>query len=128
MFISSSSSANEFRDTKEISLSKDEQVRVIVKYASVEKLLKFRWTLFTNGGLVFLKSYDKIVSQNMLYLRHKNRSVRVELKPRGADFYNVPYLLIKFKKFDYETNRAFFDLYLSDDTMQIQLKYLKNEE
>ena len=120
--------ANDFIDTKEVSLKKDEQIKIIVKYDSVEKLLKFRWTLYINGGLVLLKSYDKIVSQNILYLRHKNRSFRVELKPRGADYYNVPYLLVKFKKFDYELNRAFFELYLSDDNMQIQLKYLNNEE
>ena len=50
----------------------------------------------------------------------------MELKPRGADFYNVPYLLVKFKKFDYEKNEASFEVFLSDTKNKIMLEYLKN--
>ena len=126
LFVSISVFANDFRDIKKISLKKDEQTKILVKYDSIEKLFKFRWTLYANGGLVIHRSYDKIVAQNILFLRHKNQSFRLELKPRGADFYNVPYVLIKFKKFDYEKNEANFELFLSDEKSQIDLQYLKN--
>jgi len=117
--------ANEFRDVKIISLKKDEIKKIVVKYDGFEKLFKFRWTLYKNGGLVIFRSYDKIVAQNILYLRHKNQSFRVELKTRGTDFYNVPYLLVKFKEFDFVNNEAVFELFLSDKQEQIRLKYLK---
>jgi hypothetical protein len=109
----------------EISLKKDEQKKILVKYSDKEKLFKFRWTLYKNGGLVVLRSYDKIVAQNVLYLRHENQSFRLELKPRGSDFYNTPYLLVKFEKFNKETNEAVFKLLLSDKKLQITLKDLK---
>lgn len=99
--------------------------KILVKYDGKEKLLKFRWTLFKNGGLVVFKSYDRIVSQNNLYMRYKNQSIRQELKTRGADFYNVPYILIRFKDFKYDTNEAVFELLLSDASMSVALKYLK---
>ena len=120
----SSLHANEFRDIKTISLKKDEIKKLIVKCDGFEKLFKFRWTLYANGGLVIFRSYDKIVAQNILYLRHKNQSFRVELKPRGTDFYNVPYLLVKFKEFNSEKKEAVFELFLSDEKEQIRLKYL----
>lgn len=118
--------ANDFREVRVIKLKKDEQKKILVKYDEQEKLFKFRWTLYKNGGLVLFRSYDKIVAQNILYLKHKNQSFRLELKPKGADYYNVPYLLVKFKEFDYEKNEAIFELFLSDEKMQIKLKYLKN--
>ncbi len=118
--------ANDFRDTTEVSLQKDEQKKILVKYDSFERLFKFRWTLYKNGGLIIHRSYDGVVSQNILYLRNKNQSFRLELKPRGADFYNVPYVLVKFKEFDREKKEAKFQLFLSDDRMQIELHNLKN--
>ena len=116
--------AGYYREVKTISLTKDEQKKILVKYDAVEKLFKFRWTLFTNGGLVIHRSYDKIVAQNILYLRDKNRSFRVELTPRGSKLYNAPYVLVKFKEFDYKTNEAIFEFLMSDKTMRIELEYL----
>jgi len=117
---------DEFRDVITISLKKDEQKKILVKYDDITKLFKFRWTLYKNEGLVIHRSYDRIVAQNILYLRHKNQSFRLELRPRGADYYNVPYVLVKFKEFKYETNVAVFELFLSDRSMDISLKHLKN--
>ncbi|MFT7002883.1 MAG: hypothetical protein ACJAWW_000217 [Sulfurimonas sp.] len=117
---------DEFREIKTISLKKDEQKKILVKYGDITKLFKFRWTLYKNEGLIIHRSYDKIVAQNILYLRHKNHSFRVELKPRGTDYYNVPYVLVKFKEFNYETKEAIFDLLLTDRSAKISLKYLKN--
>ncbi|MBU1928106.1 hypothetical protein KKG77_03810 [bacterium] len=118
--------ANDFREVKQISLKKDELTKILVKYGQTEKLFKFRWTLYVNKGLVIHRSYDRIVGQNILNLNHKNQSFRVELKPRGSDNYNVPYILVKFKEFKYDTKEAVFDLLLSDEKLQIELKYLNN--
>jgi hypothetical protein len=119
--------ADEFRDIRTISLKKDEQKKILVKYNEITKLFKFRWTLYKNEGLVIHRSYDRIVAQNILYLRRKNQSFRQELRPRGANFYTVPYVLVKFKEFKYETNEAVFEMFLSDKSMQISLKDLKND-
>ena len=119
--------ANDFRDIHKISLKKDEQTKIFVKYDSKEKVFAFRWTLYKNGGLVIHRSYDKTVAQNILYLRHTNQSFRLELKPRGADYYNVPYFLVKFKDFNYEKNEANFELYLSDEKGQVMIEYLEKK-
>ena len=119
--------ANTYRDIVKISLKKDQQKRVLIKYDKIQKLFQFRWTLFVNDGLIIFKSYDDIVSQNILYANHKNQSFRVELLSRGAKYYKIPYILIKFIKFDYEKNVANFELFLADDEIQVRLKYLKND-
>jgi len=113
-------------EIKRIILKKDEEKKILVKYDDIEKLFKFRWTLYVNNGLVILHSYDRIVAQNILYLRYKNSSFRQELKTRGADNYVVPSFLVVFKEFKYKTNEAVFDLIISDKKEQIELKYLKN--
>jgi len=118
--------ADSFTEVKTITLKKDEQKKILVKYDDISKLFKFNWTLFQNGGLVIQRSYDKIVAHNILYLRHKNRSFRLDITSKGANYYGVPYLLVRFKEFNYETNEAMFDLYLSDKEMKVVLKYLKN--
>ncbi|MFA6196645.1 MAG: hypothetical protein WC656_08355 [Sulfurimonas sp.] len=116
--------ADEFRDVQKISLKKDEQKKILVKYGSVEKIFKFRWTLYHNEGLVLFRSYDKIVAQNVLYLKNKNRSFRVLLKPKAND-YDSSYILVQFKEFDYVTHTALFEIYLADKSEEINLKYLE---
>jgi hypothetical protein len=116
---------NDFRDIHKVSLKKDEQTKIFVKYGSKVKLFKFRWTLYKNGGLVIHRSYDGVVSQNILYKGYTNQSFRLELKARGADNYNVPYFLVKFKEFDYEKNEAQFELYLSDEKGQLLIEYVE---
>ncbi len=119
--------ANVYVDMVNFSLKKDESKKVLVKYGKIQKLFKFRWTLFANDGLVVLRSYDQLVAQNILYLNHKNQSFRVELMSRGVNYHLVPYILVKFVEFDYEKNMAKFELFLSDDNLQVRLKYLENE-
>lgn len=116
--------ANDLLEVKKFTLKKDEQKKILVKYASVEKIFKFRWTLYQNGGLVILRSYDRVVAQNVLYLRHNNRSFRLELRPKGTDNRNVAYILVKFQEFNQKTNEAKFSLFLSDDKLEVYLKYL----
>ncbi|MDH4943579.1 hypothetical protein [Sulfurimonas sp. C5] len=111
---------------RKISLQKDQQKKILVKYENKIKLFTFRWTLYVNGGLVVLRSYDKQVAQNVLELNHKNQSFRVAVKPRGATNFNVPYILVKFKEFDYEKNEAIFELYNFNNKVQVTLEDLKN--
>ena len=125
-FSISSLFAIEFSDIQEVSLKKDELRKILVKYDGRKKVLTFRWTLFKNGGLVMFNSYDTIVSQHILYMRQTNRSFRVQLKPRGVSFYNKPYVLIRFKDFNHDTNEAKLELLLSDDSRHIRLEHIKN--
>jgi len=125
--INSAINANNFAYMKEISLKKDEQKKILVKYDDRERLFKFRWTLFINDGLVVHRAYDKIVSQNILYLNGKNQSFKVELSTRGANYYEVPYVLVKFKEFDSGKNEAIFNIFLYDKENEIKWKFLKNK-
>ncbi len=126
LFFSSAIFANNYVYTKEISLKKDEQKKILVKYDSREKLFKFSWTLYINGGLVMHRSYDKIVAQNILYLNGKNQSFKLELVTRGANYYEPPYVLVKFKEFNAQKNEAVFQLFLHDKNSEIKWKFLKN--
>jgi len=125
LLFSSVTFANNFIEVFKISLKKDEQKKILVKYDNKERLFKFRWTLYKNEGLVIFRSYDKMVAQNILYLNHKNQSVRTILRNDGEDFYNPPYFLLKFKEFNQKKSEVKFELYLYDNEMQIKLKFLK---
>ena len=46
--------------------------------------------------------------------------------PNGASNYRVPYMLVKFKEFNYESGEAQFEFYVSDKKMQVILEYLEN--
>jgi len=118
--------AGEFKHSVIIKLKKDEHKKILVKYDIYQKLFKFRWTLFTDNNLIVFQSYDRIVSQKVLSTSYRRQSYTVELKTRGASYYAVPYILIKFKEYDYGTGEVTFELFLSDDRNEIDLKYLEN--
>ena len=128
LFIFSDIYASDAKEIKKIILKKDEPKKILVKYGLFEKLFKFRWTLYANGGLVVFRSYDKIVAQNILYLRHQNQAFRFNLKARGISSYNVPYIIVQFKEFNHEKNEATFELLLFDEESEMKLKYLKKVE
>ena len=110
---------------KTITLKKDQFSEIVVKSEGFEKLLKFRWTLYKNGGLVVIRHYDGFVGHHMLYLRNKNRSFRVELLPPGEKYGAVPYILIKFSDFDFEKGEAVFDLFMRDEDNDLLVDILK---
>lgn len=125
-FIAAPLSANEFRDVKKVSLKKDEHKKLLIKYGPYERLFEFRWTLYTNDGLVVFRSYDRVVAQNILYLGHRSSSFRFELKSRDADELHVPYILVMFIDFDFEKNEAIFEIFLSDKEMKIEIEEIQN--
>lgn len=120
--------AIEYKDIREISLKKDVQKKILVKYDAGVRVFKFRWTLYVNEGLVVFHSYDKIVSQHILYLNHINQSFILYLQEPGTSLHVRPYVLVKFKKFDFKKNIATFELFLYDKSSKVQMQYLKNDE
>jgi hypothetical protein len=118
-------SADDWKLSSSVSLKKDQVETILVKSGALEHLLEFRWTLYKNKSLVVLRSYDDFVAQHTLSLEYRNRSFRVELLPRGLDYKAVPYLLVTFKSFDFKTNEALFEIYLSDDDEKVLLEYLR---
>lgn len=124
LFLGSAEVFADFRAVKKVFLKKDQTKKLLIKYDTYERLFEFRWTLFVNNGLVVFRSYDKIVSQNVVYLNERSNAFRVELKSRGADNLSLPYLLVMFKDFDYEKNEAYFEILLFDKKMQIELEEL----
>lgn len=119
------SMAQEWKRTDSVSLKKDQLERLLVKNGDSQRLLEFRWTLYTNDALVVLRNFDDRVSQHVLKLNHVNQSFRIELLPHTAYKVKVPYLLIKFTDFDFQKNEGQFDIYLQDDAQEIELEYLK---
>lgn len=124
LLLALSLSAQSFRDVKSFTLKKDEQKRFIVKYGPYERLFKMRWTLYSDGALVVLDSYDRNVAQHILSLKDRNSSFRIFLRARGEEEIDMTFILIRFKKFDFEKNEAAFELLLADKKEQIELKEL----
>ncbi len=120
-----SSSADEWKPIKSVSLQKDQLERIVVHSGALKKLLEFRWTLYSNNALVILRSYDDFVAQHVLRSHYKSRSFRVNLLSRGKNRMMGPYLLVTFKHFDFKAKKALFDIYLSDDDEQVELKFLQ---
>jgi hypothetical protein len=113
-----------WRETKSFVLKKDELVKVLVKSAGQERLLSFRWTLYTDRGLVVHESFDRIVGQHILYVSHPGQSFRKRLLPPGKSEKDVPYVVVVFKKFDERAKTAQMDLLLIDKEKRIVLDYL----
>ena len=126
-FLNATLYAVEYRIKETIVLKKDKTEKFLVKYAKFEKIFQFNWTLYKNDGLVVKRSYDRFVAQDVLYLNHTNQSVRVELKPRSVAFRMLPYIILKFVKFDANTQEATFELFLYDKKEQIEFKSLTKE-
>lgn len=123
-FFTEYSFADTFREVRNVSLKKDEQKKILVKYGTFKKIFHMRWTLYTDGALVIFRSFDRNVGQNILSLRDKNNSFRVYLSASGMDYINKTYLLVRFKEFNFEKNEAAFELLLSDKKMQVELEEL----
>ncbi|MDF1884435.1 hypothetical protein JHD49_10825 [Sulfurimonas sp. SAG-AH-194-C21] len=119
--------AIEFADMYEISLKKDESTKFLVRYSNYEREFKFRWTLYVNDGLVMFHSYDTTLAQNILYLNTTNQSFKVFLKQKSSALYEAPYLLVKFKEFDFEKNSAKFEVFLSDKKSLIKIEKMKKK-
>ena len=113
-----------WRETKSFTLKKDELVKVLVKSEGQERILDFRWTLYTDKGLVVHESFDRFVGQHILYAGHANQSFRKRLLPPKRSQKDVPFVVVVFKKFDEANATAQMDLFLIDSEKRIVLDYL----
>ncbi|ADR33533.1 hypothetical protein Sulku_0867 [Sulfuricurvum kujiense DSM 16994] len=113
-----------WRESKSFILKKDELVKILVKSEGQERLLNFRWTLYTDKGLVVHESFDRIVGQHVLYAGYTNQSFRKVLLSAKRSHKDVPYVTVVFKKFDEGNATAQMDLFLFDKESRIVLDYL----
>lgn len=113
-----------WRETKSFTLKKDELVKVLVKSETHERVLNFRWTLYTDKALVVHENFDRFVGQHILYIGHANQSFRKALLPPKRSQKDVPYVIVVFKKFDEVNATAQLDLFLIDKEKRIVLDYL----
>lgn len=113
-----------WRETKSFILKKDELVKVLVKSEGQERVLNFRWTLYTDKGLVVHESFDRFVGQHILVAGHANQSFRKRLLPPKRSQKDVPFVVVVFKKFDEANATAQMDLFLIDSEKRIVLDYL----
>jgi len=118
-------SAAPWREMKSFTLKKDQFAKVMVKSAGQERLLSFRWTLYTDKALVVHESFDRFVGQHILYLGH-NQSFSKRLLSAKNSERDVPYVLVVFKKFDEANQTTQFDLLLIDKENRVKLDYLTN--
>ena len=106
---------NYFNSSFQKSLKKDEQMFIVVSDRSDEKLLTLRWTLFHNEGLVTLTNYDGNPSQQLLYKRYQENSIKIKIALRQDELSRYdPYLFITFLGYDYVTKSAKFEILHKD--------------
>ena len=129
IFIASLLEAAGWNYTKEVRLSKDQIQTVFVREGSVLKVLKFRWTLYAGDGLVMHLNYNDKASQFILYKHHKKDAYRVRLLAKKSVQKRVEYLYLVFKKFDYKTKQAHFDILVDDPEKRalIEVKPLREK-
>lgn len=102
-------------------------VKILVKSEGQERLLNFRWTLYTDKALVVHESFDRFVGQHILSVGYTNQSFRKVLLSADKNQRDVPYVTVVFKKFDDGNKTAQMDLFLFDRENRIVLDYLTNK-
>lgn len=120
MIILFSSALNAVEKDREVHLKKDVFERVRIETGTLQHILEFRWSLYSNGVLVLHKSFDQRVSQHTLRLNHTNQGIRIKLMPQSGYKTTIPYIFIHFKSFDFEKNEAVFTIRLNDNTDEIK--------
>lgn len=83
------------------------KMNLLVGVNDVRELL-FHWTLFVDGGLVFLAKYDSFNHQMILRKEYKRDWVRLGLSKEGKRGKLSPYVVIFFQDFDQKNKSAIF--------------------
>ena len=101
-----------------IYLKKDYPVIYNINYLNKTYILKFRWTLYKNDGIVMLYDYQGFPFQNILYKNFQTNGfkkfIRWQEKPTS------PYFMIYFK--DFSNNVAKFQFLIYNPKMNIKIK------
>lgn len=113
-----------WREMKTFNVAKDEMIKIMVKSEGQERLLSWRWTLYTDKALIVHESFDRFVGQHVLYAGYSNQSFRKQLLPAEKSERDAAYVIVVFKKFDEGAKKAQFDLLVFDKEKRIVLDYL----
>lgn len=70
--------------------------------------LRFHWTLFVDGGLVFLAKYDHFNHQTILRDGYKKNAMRINLSQTIEGEKPSPYLVVFFQEYDKKNQTATF--------------------
>jgi hypothetical protein len=113
-----------WREMKTFNVAKDEMIKIMVKSEGQERLLAWRWTLYTDKALIVHESFDRFVGQHVLYAGYSNQSFRKTILPAVKSQRDAVYVIVVFKKFDEGSKKAQFDLLLFDKEKRVVLDYL----
>lgn len=113
-----------WREMKTFNVAKDEMVKIMIKSEGQERLLSWRWTLYTDKALIVHESFDRFVGQHVLYADLSNKSFRKEILPAVKSHRDAVYVVVVFKKFDEGAKKAQFDLLVFDKEKRTVLDYL----
>jgi hypothetical protein len=127
-FLLSLEAAPAWRETKSFILKKDEVARIVIKTISpkLERVLFWRWTLYTDKKLVVHEKFDRVVGQHILDLE-MHQAFNKRLLGAVKSERDVPYALVVFKKFDDVNKTAQFDFFLIDRENRVEVKYVSKE-
>ncbi len=114
IFFASFLEAAEWNYSKEVRLGKDQLQTVLVREKEALRVLRFRWTLYAAEGLVIHLNFNDRASQFILYQHYKKNAFKIPLLSKTSAYNRVPYLYLVFKKFDYKSKQAYFDILIDD--------------
>jgi hypothetical protein len=101
-----------------IYLKKDYPAIYKIYYKNQTYVLKFRWTLYKNKGLVMLYNYNNFPYQNILYKTHQLNGFKKFIRWKGLP--NSPYFMIYLR--DFSQNVAKFEFLIYNPKKNIQIK------
>lgn len=93
---------------QEITLTRNKQHKMTLLVGSSDvREFRFHWTLYVDGGLVFLANYDGFNHQTILYNTYKKNAFRIGLNKDGKKGIS-PYLVVFFKSYNVDSKEAVF--------------------
>jgi len=101
-----------------IYLKKDYPAIYKIFYNNKTYVLKFRWTLYKNRGLVMLYNYENHPFQNVLYKNYQLNGYKIYITKHDEP--RDPYLMLYFRSFS--DNIAEFQVLIYNPKMNIKIK------
>ena len=102
-----------------IFLQKDYPVIYKIFYKNRTYILKFRWTLYKNDGIVMLYNYENYPFQNILYKSFQLNGFKKFIKWNDKPY--SPYFMIYFENFDNGIAKFRFLIYNPKMNIKIEI-------